>query len=74
MKKQLPGVLIELKAGKDCSEQKLDELADVALAQINDRQYSVEMASQGVKTILKYGLAFSGKDVRVKAGTEANEE
>ena len=74
LKKQLPGVLIELKAGKDCSEQKLDELANVALAQINDRQYSVEMDSQGVKTILKYGIAFSGKDVRVKADTETNEE
>ena len=74
LKKQLPGVLIELKAGKDCSEQKLEELADTALAQINDRQYSIEMVMQGVKTILKYGIAFSGKDVRVKAGTETNEE
>ena len=74
LKKQLPGVLIELKAGKDCSGQKLDELADTALAQINDRQYSVEMTSQGVKSILKYGIAFSGKDVRVKASTEINEE
>ena len=74
MNKKLPGILIELKAEKDRSGEQLEDLANTALKQINDRQYSVEMVSLGVKTILKYGIAFSGKDVRVKADTETNEE
>lgn len=65
--KKLPGILIELKAGKDCKEGQLEELAESALNQINDRQYCVEMNAQGVNEILKYGIAFSGKDVCIKA-------
>ena len=68
--KKLPGILIELKAGKDCKEGQLDALAETALNQINDRQYRVEMNAQGVKEILKYGIAFSGKEVRIKAEME----
>ena len=39
--KKLPGILIELKAGKDCTKEQLDELTVTALKQINDRQYHV---------------------------------
>ena len=65
--KKLPGILIELKAGRDCTEEQLDELAKTALKQINDRQYHVEMSAQGLKEILQYGIAFSGKSASVKA-------
>ena len=64
---KLPGILIELKAGKDCTEGQLDELAETALKQINDRQYHVEMSARGVKEILQYGIAFSGKSACVRA-------
>ena len=64
---KLPGILIELKAGKDCTERQLDELAETALKQINDRQYHVEMSARGVKEILQYGIAFSGKSACVRA-------
>ena len=67
LNKKLPGILIELKAGKDCNEEQLDELAVTALKQISDRQYHVEMNAQGVKEILRYGIAFSGKSASVKA-------
>ena len=67
LNKNLPGILIELKAGKDCAEKQLDELAETALKQINDRQYHMEMSVQGVKEILQYGIAFSGKSASVKA-------
>ena len=72
LNKKLPGILIELKAGKDCTEGQLDELAETALKQINDRQYHVEMNAQGVKEILQYGIAFSGKNVSVKAEVRQN--
>lgn len=67
LNKKLPGILIELKAGKECTEGHLDELAEIALKQINDRQYHVEMSAQGVEEILQYGIAFSGKSASVKA-------
>ena len=63
----LPGIIIELKAEKNCKENKLQELAKTALKQINDKKYDTELKSKGVKTICKYGVAFSGKHVAVEA-------
>ena len=37
------------------------------LQQINDRSYSAEMQALGIKSIIKYGLAFSGKSARIAA-------
>lgn len=64
-KKGLPGILIELKAGKNCSKEKLKKLAEAALQQINAKKYETELMASGVKTVYKYGLAFSGKKVEV---------
>ena len=61
----LPGFLIEVKAEKDCSAQKLEELSQVALKQIEDREYDTEMLSKGVMRIFKFGIAFCGKDVKI---------
>lgn len=61
----LPGFLIEVKAEKNCSEEQLQKLAQTALKQIEDRQYETQMQSQGVTTIFKYGIAFSGKQVQI---------
>ncbi len=63
----LPGIIIELKAEKNCNERELQELAKTALKQINDKKYDTELKSKGVKTIYKYGVAFSGKHVAVEA-------
>ena len=65
---RLPGVLIELKAEKDCSGAELKKLAQNALQQIEDRKYDVDLRSQGFQTIFKYGAAFSGKSVEVVSG------
>ncbi len=66
--KTLPGIIIELKAEKDSSESELKALADTALKQIEEKKYDTEMTSKGVKTIYKYGVAFSGKNVEVAVG------
>lgn len=63
----LPGIIIELKAEKNCNKNELQELAKTALKQINDKKYDTELKSKGVKTIYKYGVAFSGKHVAVEA-------
>ena len=65
--KKLPGILMELKAGKECKGENLEELATRALHQINKREYHVEMRCHGVEEVLKYGIAFFGKKVCIKA-------
>lgn len=67
-KANLPGIVIELKAEKSCSEDALKKLAETALKQIVDKKYDTEMIAKGVKTIFKYGVAFSGKNVEVIVG------
>lgn len=62
----LPGILIELKAEKHADAEQLKRLAAVALKQINDKNYAADMQSHGVKTIYKYGVAFSGKKVEIE--------
>lgn len=61
----MPGILIELKAAKNLSGDKLKQLSETALAQIEDRKYDTDMTARGIKTIFKYGVAFSGKQVEV---------
>lgn len=64
---KLPGILIELKAAKDCPEDELKELSEKALVQIDSRKYETELTVKGVRNILKYGVAFSGKRVQITA-------
>ena len=60
-----PGFIFELKyAGKD--SDKLDALADKALAQIEEKKYETELLVQGVTKITKTGIAFKGKKAAVK--------
>ena len=65
LNKKLPGILVELKAGKNCSAAELEKLAQTAIDQIEDRSYEVDLKAMGVNKILKYGVAFSGKNVRI---------
>lgn len=73
----LPGVVMEFKAigacearsiGEDDLDARLDALAAEALAQIDGRDYACELRTSGADTpLLKYGVAFCGKRVRVKS-------
>ena len=67
LNKNLPGIIIELKAEKDCSEEKLKSLSEEALEQIVSKKYDTEMHTMGIKNIYKYGVAFSRKKVVVSA-------
>ena len=62
---KLPGILIELKAGKNLSAEQLKRLSEEALNQIEERRYDAELSARGIKAILKYGVAFSGKQVEI---------
>ena len=62
---RLPGILLELKVGKNSSPDELKTLAETALQQILDRSYDTEMKERGISCIYRYGVAFSGKKVEV---------
>ena len=64
---KMPGILIELKACKDCTGEELKQLSVKALNQMNEKKYETELCSRGVETIFKYGVAFSGKRVEITA-------
>ena len=63
--KKLPGIIIELKAEKKCSTEQLKQLAEKAVQQIREKQYDQQLRQQNVERILRYGVAFSGKNAEV---------
>ena len=63
---QYPGIIMELKWESNLSEEKLEGLADEALAQINKKRYDAELRESGIHDIMKFGIAFSGKRVCVR--------
>lgn len=65
-----PGIIMELKWKKALSTEELDRLAEDAFAQIEDMRYDSEMKEEGIKEILKFGIAFTGKEVCIKTGKE----
>lgn len=44
----------------------LDSLANDALHQIDQKRYDSEMTGIGITNILKLGIAFSGKKVKIR--------
>lgn len=66
--KRYPGIILELKWKEKLSEEALDNLAEEAFRQINELRYDSELKEEGVADVLKVGIAFWGKMVRVKMG------
>ena len=62
------GVIMEFKVAAD--ENEMEEKAQEALQQIEDREYVTEFQKRGVKEVWKYGIAFCGKKVCVAKGSE----
>ena len=61
-----PGIVMELKFGKKLTEKELDSLSSQALKQIKEKEYDVEMNEYSNAGVLKIGIAFSGKKVKIK--------
>lgn len=72
--KKYPGIIMKLKSDKDLSDKKLDDLSAEALDQIDDKRYDAEMQEEGIKNILKLGIAFSGKKVKIIRATETYQQ
>jgi len=62
----LPGILMEFKAVSASEKEKLPDLAEEALLQTEDKEYQRDLEERDVTDIVRYGIAFSGKDVEVK--------
>lgn len=45
---------------------KLTELAEEAIAQTEEKNYQRDMEDRGISEIVRYGIAFSGKNVEVR--------
>ena len=66
-KKDLPGIIIEFKVqNENAGEETLSDTADIALQQIEAKDYASDLKSEGVENILKYGFAFEEKKVLIK--------
>lgn len=64
--RQLPGIIMEFKAVPSKNKAKLTEAAKEAISQIETRHYATELEDRNVKSIIKYGIAFSGKNAVVE--------
>ena len=73
-KKNLPGIIFELKYCSDGEsvksdkaklEQLLTKTAEDALKQIESNEYLTELKETGANPIFKYGAAFCGKKAKV---------
>ncbi len=60
-----PGIIMELKWSKNLDDKALDLLSADALNQIQEKGYDTEMKDEGVTGIIKLGIAFSGKNVKI---------
>ena len=61
----LPGVVIEFKRPK--GKAPLATSARAALKQIETRRYTTEIEAAGASVVQRFGIAFSGKEVAVRA-------
>ena len=73
MEKRKEGIILELKvvnAIENLSEdkifEKLENECDIALQQIEEKEYASVLKNSGVENVLKIGIAFFGKEVAVK--------
>jgi len=64
--RELPGIVMEFKAVTSGEDRALSDLAKEALNQIEDKAYYTDMKDRGITDIVRYGIAFSGKNVEVK--------
>lgn len=73
LEKRREGIILELKvvnAMENLSEdkifEKLENECDIALQQIEEKEYDSVLKNSGVENVLKIGIAFFGKEVAVR--------
>jgi hypothetical protein len=69
-KSKSPAIIFEFKSAKDDTDKTLKETAQKALKQIDAQYYEVAIKKFNPASILKVGIAFSGKRIWVDYQTE----
>ena len=64
------GIVIEIKYSESSN---LNKWCEVALQQIEDNDYAARLIEDGMKKIIKYGIAFHRKHCKVVAGKEISD-
>ena len=77
--KRLPGILMELKVLRETPSdsavpERLEALSQIALEQINDKNYDTGLLEQGVGEVMKFGIAFYKKQVKILSEIEKIDE
>ena len=62
------GVIIEFKKLDEYDTETVEELAQEALEQIEDKKYATTLEGRGITNILKLAIVFKGKEVYIKQG------
>jgi hypothetical protein len=63
--KSKKGVIIEFKRVNKRRNESLDKALEKALEQIVEKKYEVELTNRGINDILRIGIAFKGKEVKM---------
>jgi len=66
--KSKKGIVIEFKKVNEYSGESLADAVEAALKQIDQKNYEAELKAGGISKIVKLGIAFSGKEIEIKAG------
>jgi len=66
--KSLPGFILEFKSKAKTDQEELTQLAEEALQQIAEKKYAYELKERNIMQIYYYGIAFSGKQVKIAVG------
>lgn len=68
------GIVIEFKKLDPDDEETLEETADEALKQIEEKKYAVTLEDRGIKNIKEIGIVFKEKELFIKEkNIEANQ-
>jgi len=62
------GLIIEFKSVDPEEVKDLEQVAQLALQQIEVKGYQQELIERGIRKIIKLGIIFRGKEVLVKVG------
>lgn len=60
------GVIFEFKKYDESDEKSIEQAAENAFTQIKRKNYKQELMDEGVENILEIGVAFKGKEVKLK--------
>jgi len=59
------GIIIEFKKASRLKNETIDQALEMALKQIQEKKYDCELKALGINDIVKVGIAFKGKDVKI---------